>query len=474
MLTLSDLSKTFGDTSTEALNPLFCLDVVQVCCEFLAGQLEPSNCLGIKSFSETHGCINLVEEAKRYAVHHFSDVCHTDDFYILTADELKELICRDDMCVSTEKEVYDAVLDWISHDTENRKSEAAKLMEHVRLPLLSRQCLVNEVIPNPIVKDNGSHLLVEALTYQLMPEERWKITSTRTCPRRPPGLSEVMFAVGGGSLFAIHGTCESFNPSSNTWSIVASMNTRRARLGVASVDPLVFVAGGWDGSSDLILVESYNAQQNVWSYVHPMGTRRSCLGLSSLHRLIYAVGGFDGASCLNSTECYDPLTNQWTVVPAMNVRRRYVRTSVCDNVLYACGGFDGTCHLASIEAFDPRVGKWMHKPSMLTRRSSCAVTTLNGCLYATGGHDGSAILNTVERYDTRNESWSLVAPMIIRRSTQDCVTLDGNIYVAGGNDGSSSLSSVEMYKSQLNEWMLVTAMNVRRSSIGLAMLKCFN
>lgn len=449
-----------------------CLDVIEACCVFLAGQLEPSNCLGIKSFSETHGCHDLVEKAKRFAVHHFNDVRHTDEFYVLTAEELQDLISRDDVCISTEKDVYDAVLAWVSHDAENRQSEMAGLLEYVRLPLLSRHCLVNEVAENPVVKAYGPHLLVEALSYQLMPEDRWKMTSPRTRPREPAGLSEMMFAVGGGSLFAIHGTCESYNPCTSSWSIVASMNTRRARLGVATVNPFVFVAGGWDGSSDLTLVEAYNAQENTWSYVHPMGTRRSCLGLSSVHHLIYAVGGFDGASCLNSTECYDPLTNQWIAAPAMSVRRRYVRTCVCDNILYACGGFDGTCHLASVEAFDPRAGKWMHRPSMLTRRSSSAVSAVNGYIYTTGGHDGSAILNTVERYDSRNETWSLVAPMIIRRSTQDCVALDGHLYVAGGNDGSSSLSSVEMYKSQSNEWVLVTSMNVRRSSVGLAVLRC--
>jgi kelch-like protein 17 (actinfilin) len=447
-------------------------DVVAVCCEFLAGQLEPSNCLGIKSFSETHGCHNLVEQAKQFAVHHFNDVRHTDEFYILSAQELIELISRDDVCISTEKDVYDAVLEWISYDADNREPLAVSVLEHVRLPLLSRHCLVNEVAANPIVKASGQHLLVEALSYQLMPEDRWKVSGPRARPREPAGLSERMFAVGGGSLFAIHGTCESFNPSSNTWSIVAGMNTRRARLGVASVDPLVFVAGGWDGSSDLVLVEAYNPLDNTWVYVHPMGTRRSCLGLSALHRLIFAVGGFDGSSCLNSSECYDPLTDQWIAVSAMNVRRRYVRTCVCDDVLYACGGFDGTAHLATIEAFDPRHGKWIHKPSMMTKRSSCSVTALNGCLYAIGGHDGTAILNTVERYDMRNETWSVVAPMIIRRSTQDCVSLDGKLYVAGGNDGSSSLSSVETYKYQSNEWVLVTAMNVRRSSVGLTVLRC--
>lgn len=59
-----------------------------------------------------------------------------------------------------------------------------------------------------------------------------------------------------------------------------------------------------------------------------MGTKRSCLGVASLNGLLYVAGGYDGASCLNSVERYDPLVTTWSSVIAMETRRRYCRLGV--------------------------------------------------------------------------------------------------------------------------------------------------
>ena len=69
------------------------------------------------------------------------------------------------------------------------------------------------------------------------------------------------------------------------------MNTRRSRAGVATDGRLLYVIGGYDGSSDLNTAESYNPLANTWSYVTPMGAKRSCFGAAGLNGLIYCCGG---------------------------------------------------------------------------------------------------------------------------------------------------------------------------------------
>ena len=44
--------------------------------------------------------------------------------------------------------------------------------------------------------------------YHLMPEHRGSLTSYRTSHRQPEGTKPYLFAIGGGSLFAIHAECE--------------------------------------------------------------------------------------------------------------------------------------------------------------------------------------------------------------------------------------------------------------------------
>ena len=50
---------------------LTCQDV---CCEFLKRQLDPSNCLGIRAFADTHACRELLRIADKFTQHNFQEV----------------------------------------------------------------------------------------------------------------------------------------------------------------------------------------------------------------------------------------------------------------------------------------------------------------------------------------------------------------------------------------------------------------
>lgn len=57
-------------------------------------------------------------------------------------------------------------------------------------------------------------------------------------------LSPPRPSLGGGSLFAIHGDCEAYDTRTDRWHVVASMSTRRARVGVAAVGNRLYAVGG--------------------------------------------------------------------------------------------------------------------------------------------------------------------------------------------------------------------------------------
>lgn len=54
----------------------------------------------------------------------------------------------------------------------------------------------------------------------------------------------VCVSAGGGSLFAIHGDCEAYDTRTDRWHMVASMSTRRARVGVAAIGNRLYAVGG--------------------------------------------------------------------------------------------------------------------------------------------------------------------------------------------------------------------------------------
>lgn len=89
-------------------------NVIQACCDFLERQLDPSNAIGIANFAEQHGCTELYRKANQYIERNFSQICQEEEFLQLTCLQLITLIKKDELNVQDEKEVYNAVLKWVS------------------------------------------------------------------------------------------------------------------------------------------------------------------------------------------------------------------------------------------------------------------------------------------------------------------------------------------------------------------------
>lgn len=74
----------------------------------------------------------------------------------------------------------------------------SQLMKHVRLPLVSRDFLMTAVDSEPLVRENPEclELLLEAMKYHLLPEQRSSLANHRTEERRPEGMQPYIFAIG--------------------------------------------------------------------------------------------------------------------------------------------------------------------------------------------------------------------------------------------------------------------------------------
>ena len=108
-----------------------------------------------------------------------------------------ELFASDDLNVNTEEDVFFAMEKWVQFDCAKRKSFVSKLLENIRLPLMSCKLLIDRVEKSPVfaLGECGNELLLEAMKYHLLPERRAQMQSTRTRPRKSNvGL---LYVVGG-------------------------------------------------------------------------------------------------------------------------------------------------------------------------------------------------------------------------------------------------------------------------------------
>ncbi|KAM6976655.1 kelch-like protein 3 [Aplochiton taeniatus] len=451
------------------------MDVRQVCCEFLQSQLHPTNCLGIRDFADLHTCTQLFNQSHAYAEQHFCEVMLGEEFLGLSLPQVCSLISSDKLTVSTEEKVFEAMVSWIKQDKERRLEHMPKLMEHVRLPLLSRDYLVQIVEEEALIKNNNTckDFLIEAMKYHLLPaEQRHLIKTDRTRPRTPISLPKVMIVVGGQAPKAIR-SVECYDFQEDRWYQVADLPSRRCRAGVVFMAGRVYAVGGFNGSLRVRTVDVYDSVRDQWTTIPSMQERRSTLGAAVLADMLYAVGGFDGSTGLSSVEAYSYKTNEWTVVAPMNTRRSSVGVGVVDGKLYAVGGYDGASRqcLSTVEEYDPVTNQWGYVADMSTRRSGAGVGVLSGHLYAAGGHDGPLVRKSVEVYDPPSNTWRQACDMNMCRRNAGVCAINGLLYVIGGDDGSCNLSSVEYYNPATDKWSLIpTNMGNGRSYAGVSVI----
>ncbi|XP_041045871.1 kelch-like protein 2 isoform X2 [Carcharodon carcharias] len=407
-------------------------DVRKTCCDFLESQLHSTNCLGIRAFADMHACTELLNQANTYAEQHFSEVVLGEEFLNLGIDQVCSLIASDMLTISSEEKVFEAAISWVKHDKEPREEHMARLMEHVRLPLLTREYLVQRVEEETLVKNSNAckDYLIEAMKYHLLPaDQRALMKTTRTRLRTPVSLPKVLVVVGGQAPKAIR-SVECYDFAEERWYQVAELPSRRCRAGVMYMGGLVYAVGGFNGSLRVRTVDSYDPVKDQWMSNANMQDRRSTLGAAVLNGLLYAVGGFDGSTGLSSVEVYNVKANEWFHVAAMNTRRSSVGVGVV-------GG----------------------------------VGVLNGLLYAVGGHDGPLVRKSVEMYDASVNSWKQVADMNMCRRNAGVCAVNGLLYVAGGDDGSCNLASVEYYNPALDKWILLPhCMSTGRSYAGVTVI----
>uniref|UniRef100_A0A3Q2P6C9 Kelch like family member 3 n=1 Tax=Fundulus heteroclitus TaxID=8078 RepID=A0A3Q2P6C9_FUNHE len=251
------------------------MDVRQVCCEFLQSQLHPTNCLGIRAFADLHTCTQLLSQAHAYAEQHFSEVVQGEEFLSLSLQQVSSLISSDQLTVSTEEKVFEAMISWIKYDKGSRLEHMPRLMEHVRLPLLSRDYLVKIVEEEALIKNNNTckDFLIEAMKYHLLPaDQRHLIKTDRTRPRTPVGIPKVQNQNQNRVLFLHSFLCCSLN--------------------VASAQVMIVVGG--QAPKAIRGVECYDLQEDRWYRVSDLPSRRCRAGEFVSGRCRYQI---DSGAC---------------------------------------------------------------------------------------------------------------------------------------------------------------------------------
>jgi len=194
--------------------------IVAGCSDYLGRYLQASNCLGVLKFAARYELVPLLNLSESYASEHFLEVrslfcrcdcwiktiqfqvCENEEFLELDAEEVAKLISRDDLDVANEEDVFHGVMKWIDHDSERRKKFLAKLLECVRLALISPHFIKEKI--EPLCDDECMKLLLQFYRSQFLPCERPLSEVKRKNPKMPnmeeSKAKEMMLAIGGSCV----------------------------------------------------------------------------------------------------------------------------------------------------------------------------------------------------------------------------------------------------------------------------------
>ena len=107
----------------------------------------PNNILSIRHVALTLNCYEeLLKKSNIFIQQYFLEVAKTKSFLELSVDDINDLLLNDQLNVSSEQQVLEALISWITHDIKVRKPHLPQLMSRIRLHLISPEYLVKFVI----------------------------------------------------------------------------------------------------------------------------------------------------------------------------------------------------------------------------------------------------------------------------------------------------------------------------------------
>lgn len=286
-------------------------EIVGACCNFLSGQMHPSNCLGIAAFAEAHGCTALKDVAMEYVRDHFRDVIRCEEFQQLSPHEARELLSSDYINVTSEDTVFEALLSWLlcggspAPAPAPRAEHAFELLRCVRLPLLRPVYLAERVFTREIFRRDMRcmELIMDAMTYHAVEEKRTHMREI-LCDKPRKATLGTLFVIGGMDTCRNKVTLEYYDAYRDQWVLVSNLQAtcKRLQFGVAVLGSRIYVVGGRNGLRTLNSVDSYDPATNEWESIPPMCSYRHGVGVAEMSGPMYAVGGHDGWSYLSSVE----------------------------------------------------------------------------------------------------------------------------------------------------------------------------
>ncbi|XP_077819972.1 kelch-like protein 35 isoform X2 [Macaca mulatta] len=401
----------------------------EACVRFLEGSLRAANSLALRRVAVAFSLAPLAERCGRVLRQAFAEVARHADFLELAPDEVAALLADPALGVAREEAVFEAAMRWVRHDAPARRGQLRRLLEHVRLPLLSPAYFLEKVEADELLQACGEcrPLLLEARACFILGREAGAL---RTRPRRFMDLAEVIVVIGGCDRKGLLKLpfADAYHPESQRWTPLPSLpGYTRSEFAACALRNDVYVSGGHINSHDVWMFSSH---LHTWIKVASLHKGRWRHKMAVVQGQLFAVGGFDGLRRLHSVERYDPFSNTWAAAAPLPEAVSSAAVASCAGQLFVIGGArQGGVNTDKVQCFDPKEDQWsLRSPAPFSQRCLEAIS-FEDTIYVMGG-----LMSKIFTYDPGTDVWGEAA--VLPSPVESCgVTVcDGKVHILGGRD----------------------------------------
>ncbi|XP_043556881.1 kelch-like protein 13 isoform X1 [Chiloscyllium plagiosum] len=451
----------------EAASFLQIMPIIEFCKEFLISQISFENCVEIGRIANAYHLTTVDGYIKDFVLKNFSTILNNKEFILLSYDQLVFALGNDGLKNCTELQLFKAACQWLQHD-ECRMQFAAKLMKHIRFPLMSPEELLEHVQTVEFMRTDTTcvNLLLEASNYQMLPYMQPIMQSERT---RIRSNSTHLVTLGGvlRQQLLVSKELRLFDENTQMWKSLAAMDVPRYQHGVAVIGNFLFVVGGQSnydtkGKTAVDTTYRYDPRYNKWKQMGSLNEKRTFFHLSALEGNLYAVGGRNVAGELATVERYNPATNEWSYATRMNEPHYGHAGTVYGGYMYISGGITHDTFQKELQCYDPKTNCWSRKSDMSTVRGLHCMCSIEDRLYVIGGNHFQGVNDyddvlSCEYYSPIADQWTHIAPMLRGQSDVGVTVFNNNIYVIGGYSWNNRcmVEIVQKYDPEKDEWKKV-------------------
>lgn len=244
---------------------------------FLENLADKSNCVNLYKIADSYNCESLKIISQRLLLKNFEYVFTTESFFELNSTQMKEILSSNDLVVTDEKRVYEALMKWVNFDLEKRTNYFPKLFQEIRFLSLPFEYLMHNIIAGDdfakMVKA-GHKNCIDILLKKVSESEPMRRSNVES-------QLDAALVVGSSLCFYI--------PFDNKWYTLKNQPT-----GTPIRKPIVVATQSGkdvyflDGFSNMY---TYNLASNNWKILDPPNVCCSNFAAACLADSVYLIGG---------------------------------------------------------------------------------------------------------------------------------------------------------------------------------------